>query len=247
MEIKIDAHVHTEKSFDSNTGTAELIAACRARGLDGFACCDHDISYTAVNDGGIFVIPGIEISTDRGHLLGLFIDKEVIPCKDFFEAAKRVRVAGGITVLAHPFERRGTDKDRVLKEFSEIADYIDGIEVFNSRAAIYNSDANENARLLAERYGKMQFGGSDAHFASELGGSYTVLETEEKSFEALKKAVLCRSVHAAFERKTPRTGFIKSQFIRHKKGGFKFKSTVKYILFSCRCILLDIRDIFSRK
>src|SRR5918998_1506144 len=82
MAFNIDLHTHTFFSGDGVSSPEENIAAARAKGLHGFAVTDHNtcdaITYLLDNglmrgDGqpvdGFLIIPGVEVSTDEGHLL----------------------------------------------------------------------------------------------------------------------------------------------------------------------------------
>lgn len=83
----------------------EIVACARARGLQGVAVCDHDRALTETWDAPDFLlIPGIELSTDRGHLLGLFVTEQ-IEARELDAAIDAVHACGGLAVMAHPFER----------------------------------------------------------------------------------------------------------------------------------------------
>ena len=78
MEVKLDLHIHSEHSPDGRMALDEIVACARARGLQGVAVCDHDRALTETWDAPDFLlIPGIELSTDRGHLLGLFVTEQI--------------------------------------------------------------------------------------------------------------------------------------------------------------------------
>lgn len=75
---RIDLHAHT-RFFHGHRrlgdvydplGGRLLAGVARARGLDGVATTNHDY-YRAFDDEitGVAVLPGIEISTTRGHVL----------------------------------------------------------------------------------------------------------------------------------------------------------------------------------
>src|SRR3712207_9568319 len=82
MPFNIDLHTHTFFSGDGVSSPEDNIAAARAKGLHGFAVTDHNtcdaVSYLLDKglmreDGqpvdGFLIIPGVEVSTDEGHLL----------------------------------------------------------------------------------------------------------------------------------------------------------------------------------
>jgi len=66
-----DFHAHTTASWDGYHTLAELAAVARAEKLDFFAVTDHN-SVAALAEiadiSGILVLPGIEVTTKRGHL-----------------------------------------------------------------------------------------------------------------------------------------------------------------------------------
>mgnify|MGYP002275126685 FL=1 len=72
MELRLDLHIHSERSFDGCMSLSEIVALARERGLNGVAICDHDRVLDEVPEFDDFlVIPATEVSTERGHLLGL--------------------------------------------------------------------------------------------------------------------------------------------------------------------------------
>ena len=86
MEIKLDLHVHSERSPDGVMTIEEIVSLARARGLHGAAVCDHDLALTEPPQfDGFLLIPGVEVSTQLGHLLGLFVTGPV-DTRDFFKA-----------------------------------------------------------------------------------------------------------------------------------------------------------------
>lgn len=135
----------------------------RSRGLSGIAITDHDsidgnLEAERLNLKDFVVIPGIEVSSRDGHILGLNV-KEPIPLG--LPAAKTValiREQGGMAVAAHPFGL-GRKIGAVLKA------KFDAIEVFNSRTYFGNSLARE----FAERNKLPMVAGSDAHYPDEIG------------------------------------------------------------------------------
>ena len=146
MEVKLDLHIHSEHSPDGRMALDEIVACARARGLQGVAVCDHDRALTETWDTPDFLlIPGIELSTDRGHLLGLFVTEQ-IEARELGAAIDAVHACGGLAVMAHPFER-SSDAQRL----DAYLDRLDGIEVWNGRADRKNPQANAMACALAQR------------------------------------------------------------------------------------------------
>ena len=108
MEVRFDLHIHSEHSPDGRMSLDEIVSCARARGLQGVAVCDHDRALTETWDAPDFLlIPGIELSTDQGHLLGLFVTEQ-IEARELGAAIDAVHACGGLAVMAHPFERSCT-------------------------------------------------------------------------------------------------------------------------------------------
>lgn len=198
---KADLHVHTDASGDGRSTLEEQAAAARAAGLDAIAVTDHD-RCTPVPErlGGVLLIPGCEISTALGHITGLFLRRPVDigalerprPAQ---AAVRAIHEAGGLAVLAHPYEHRSPDG-------SEASAGLDGIETANARADMKDPQANEKAGALAASLGLAAVGGSDGHHRSEVGYAYTELEADELSLEALRAALAAGRSRAVLRRRT---------------------------------------------
>ena len=143
MEARFDLHIHSERSPDGRMSLDEIVSCARARGLQGVAVCDHDRALTETWDAPDFLlIPGVELSTDQGHLLGLFVTEQ-IEARELGAAIDAVHACGGLAVMAHPFER-SSDAQRL----DAYLDRLDGIEVWNGRADRKNPQANAMAAVI---------------------------------------------------------------------------------------------------
>lgn len=136
----VDLHTHTPGSSDcreEDFGSAEdFVQAAIAAGLDAVAITDHnradwceDIAAAAA-DTDLVVLPGFELSTSDGHLLGIweegtrsseledvligagikrsqFGDLNIVAGKGMAECAALIGAAGGVAVAAHIDKERG--------------------------------------------------------------------------------------------------------------------------------------------
>ena len=172
MPVRIDLHVHTHYSHDSTITPKELVAFARKRGLDAVAITDHDTVKGALRIGthdGCLIIPGIEVTTKLGHVLGLNIHEQIPPMLDIPVTIQRIHEAGGIAIAAHPTALyRGRLRNHVTREF-------DAVEVINA-SSIPFSFSNRLNRALAVGLDLPQTGGSDAHYAPEIGMAHTLVE-----------------------------------------------------------------------
>lgn len=237
MEIKLDFHIHSERSPDGCMSVGEIVSLAKARGLNGAAICDHDAVLSEIPEFEDFLlIPGVEVSTQLGHLLGLFVTAPV-ETRDFFRAVELIHAQGGLAVLAHPFEH-SRDEQRLAPALP----LLDGVEVQNSRAERKIREANELARVFAEKHDLRQFGGSDAHCPAEVGNSFTVVDTPELTPEAVRAALLAGN--AAARGRASRAWYAaRSQLTKRRKTGARPAAYLKWAAFAAKCC---IQDIFRR-
>ena len=234
MEIKLDLHVHSERSPDGIMTIEEIVSLAKAKGLNGAAICDHDLALLGAPEyDGFLIIPGIEVSTQFGHLLGLFLTGPV-ETKDFFEAAEAIHAQGGLAVLAHPFEH-----SRDGSRLAPAVPLLDGVEVWNSRADRKIHDANRLAASFAQVCRLRPFGGSDAHCPQEVGNGFVTVEAQALTLEAAKAALLSGTARAGGCRS--RAWYAaRSQLTKRNKTGARPLSYAKWTAFAAKCCLQDI-------
>lgn len=170
-ESKIDFHVHTYHSIDSISRPKDIIRICKKSGIIP-AVSDHN--NTAVHaefralDPQFRFIPAEEIGTDRGDLIGLFLNEPIRKRTPFLEAIDQIHSQGGLAYVPHMFDvsRHGIG-DRKLAARADI------IETFNGRCIYRN--ANHEAERLADELKIAKGAGSDAHFTMELGKTCTIV------------------------------------------------------------------------
>jgi len=185
MFMNVDLHVHTKYSFDSFLEPKDAIKFALRQGLTAIAITDHDTTkggFAALNETSkarnLTIIPGIEIKTDRGDIIGLFVLDE-IKTREFFDVIDEIKDQGGLVILPHPYKSH--------KNIKEIAEFVDVIEVFNGRCS---TTQNLKAFKLSKDLGKPAVASSDAHFSFEIGRFKTRLHTEIDSSDELKKIIL---------------------------------------------------------
>ena len=237
MRVTLDLHIHSAASYDGCLSPVQIIEAARDAGLDGVAICDHDVlaDLTGVEiPSGVLLIPGIEFSTDLGHILGLFVErKPVFSGKNAVAAVDAIHAAGGLAVLAHPFQH-SRDETRLAPLIGK----IDGVEVFNARAARKIRDANELALAFCEKHQLVPFAGSDAHVVREIGNASVSVSVPELSLSAVRSALLEGGI--ASGQNGRHVDVAKSQKTKLKKRGAGPAAYGKWLLFACKCVLEDL-------
>lgn len=186
LSLTLDLHVHTNYSHDGHDLVERIIESAIAKKLDGIAICDHDTmegsyaarEYVADNHLDLIIIPGIEITTSKGHLIVLGMEEGIARGLSLWEtiriARQREKKSSTVVIIAphpyHPFRHSIGD----LCVHPELD--IDAIEIFNSR--YFSGVANEIARRKASRRNITAIAGSDAHSAECVGLATVEVEVE---------------------------------------------------------------------
>jgi len=233
MKIKLDLHIHSAASYDGRMSVEEIVQTARARGLNGVAVTDHDVTLT---DAPVFddflIIPGCEFSTEFGHLLGLFL-REPIGNMSFVRTVNAIHAQGGLAVIAHPFEHT-RDGSRIMP----FAQLLDGAEVWNGRAERKIRDANAMALAFAEEQGLRHFAGSDAHVPEEIGNGVVELDVQALTLSAVKTALLNAGVTVSGKRGASLC-VARSQYTKLQKRNARPVAYAKWLLFAGKCAYED--------
>lgn len=230
-QLRLDLHVHSQASFDGRMTVEEIVAAARAKGMDGVAICDHDVVYTGPTEvDGMLIIPGVEFSTERGHLLGLFVDRPMV-YTTWKETVAAIHQAGGLAVLAHPFERGERDLEALRPD-------LDGLEAWNSRANRKYPKANDKAFLQALLWGLPYTAGSDAHVRQEVGNGYTTLCVKEATLPAIR-AALAAGEGRWHGKESSALHVAQSQYTKLRKTHAPLWRYGKWAAFVLRCLWQD--------
>ena len=198
-----DLHAHTRffhghervAEFYDPLGVRLLTGVAGWRGLDGVALTNHDyyrefdLGESAVgadpdesaegrDDRLARPIPGIEVSTTRGHVLVVGPDPPESTEPGELTPEETVELAhdrGCAAIVAHPY------RNSTVREVD--ADF-DAIEINGKHPR-----TEEWVRRLADSHGLPLVGGSDAHYPVEVGRAYTRIDAEEFSPESVVGAI----------------------------------------------------------
>lgn len=180
-----DLHTHSRffhagpevASWIDPHGVGLSLRVARRRGIDGVAVTNHDFlrPETLVDDS---CIPGIEISTTRGHLLviGTAPPERTEPGALTPSAAVDLaRENGCATVVAHP-----------LRNSTLLASdaTFDAVEI-NGK----HPEHRRRIEKLAAEHDLPVVGGSDAHFPFEVGRVATRLDVDTLTPETVVTAI----------------------------------------------------------
>jgi predicted metal-dependent phosphoesterase TrpH len=175
----------------------EVLDRAEAQGLGAIAVTDHNVFAGAqeavelARDRALTVIPGEEVKTERGEVIGLFLEEEIPRGMTMAETIVAIRDQGGLVYLPHPFDRMHTIPDpRTLH--THLAE-IDVFEVFNAR--LLRETFNDEALRFARKYNLLMGAGSDAHVIQGIGTGLVrmrAFETPEEFLLSLRSAEIVR-------------------------------------------------------
>ncbi|MBS7616791.1 PHP domain-containing protein [Candidatus Bathyarchaeota archaeon] len=178
--------MHTCYSYDGLIKPKELSYYARKKGVDGVAITDHNRIDGALKIAKqiteIIIIPGIEISSLDGHIVGLNLQEDVPKSLTIEETVEKIHALGGLAVACHPkaFLKSSLGKKTNSK--------FDAIEVINASAIPFKRSVRQ-AQEIASSLGVAQVAGSDAHYGPEIGSAYTVIYTVEHDREKIVEAI----------------------------------------------------------
>ena len=162
--LKMDSHIHSEYSPDSNSKIDDILKVAKSKNIDVIAISDHNtVDGTSevlkkTRNTDILAIPSIEISSTQGHILGL-------------------------AIIPHPFcfYRHGLLHKSDYKDLK-----IDAIETKNARFIL--GYCNNKAKNLSKKENLPELGASDAHYYKFVGDCFSMVDAE-KDIDSIMKAI----------------------------------------------------------
>lgn len=202
MKIRAELHCHTLYSHDGLITFDGLRRIAEKRKIDAIAITDHDTIEGALEfqrdalkrEASFRVIVGEEKTLEDGsHLIGLFLQKPLMS-GHLRDAVLEIRDQGGLCMIPHPYRKKdGLLRDSSREDFSFLG--IHGFEIFNAKCG--QADNHRALQLLDA--GPAPFGGSDAHYESDVGECITSVEWLgglKETFSALVERRVGYSIHA---------------------------------------------------
>jgi predicted metal-dependent phosphoesterase TrpH len=195
---KADLHIHSNESdgLASPEEIVQYVATCTD--LKVIAITDHNTIEGALKAReaarhfpGVEVIIGSEITSNWGHILGLFMTEDVPAGLSAAETIARINAQGGIAVIAHPFANRAFGPWGLNALGDRIGDVaFQAMEVYNSSPYLVRANKLAAKAFLAGQ-GVAATGGSDAHVLRAVGTGYTLFrghtaEDVRRSIEELE-------------------------------------------------------------
>jgi predicted metal-dependent phosphoesterase TrpH len=229
--LKVDLHLHTaEDPLDHIRYTAkELISKAADESFDVISITNHHqltfnqdlLSYA--QQRGILLIPGIEMTIRRRHVLVLNPPPHKT-CSDFLSLSK-LRRPETLIVAPHPYFPGTYSLNGYLLKHLHL---FDALEYCHFYSPMINF--NQRALEVCQSFRFPLIGNSDAHFLSQLGTTYSLIHAE-RNLESIFAAIRANQVEVVTRPlKTLEMGSIANRFLRMKlrakiskpckKGGF---------------------------
>lgn len=206
----IDLHAHTApRSNCSRTTLDELVSSARRRGLDALCITEHDVRWPddeladASRAVGFPLIPGVELSTDIGHVLVFGpLERPLWLGYTFEQLVEEVEHSPTALVLPHPVRavagERAQRAGRVRPGAAEVAGWpqwhaVHAVEAASTQTVVAEHDLTAAALAIAPR---PRVAASDAH-GPDLAGRYaTRLAVEVRDAAGLAAEIRAGHVDA---------------------------------------------------
>lgn len=199
--MRCDLHVHTFYSYDAISSPKEIVNTAIERHINCLCICDHGEIKGAIEtlhfafDKEILIIPGIEIKSKIGDIVGMNLKKKIPDGLSPEETIQKIRRAGGFVVIPHPYALpafyKGITKSimEFLKENPK--ELTDAIEVLNASML---GKGNKKAMEFAKKYSLPFTAGSDAHSTELIGKAFIKIREEGLSAEQVIGKIRKREV-----------------------------------------------------
>ena len=189
--FRVDLHLHTVYSNDSTIKPRLLVDQLHAHPqIKGVAITDHNtldgyfqVFKLAKDYEDLVILPGIEISTERGDLIVLGVEEKPKSPATLDSAVDFAKTADGTIIIPHPYRSLG------LGDLA-IAVKAHAVEVLNPTAT---SEENMMAQKLAKICGLPGVAGTDAHDAKDMWTVFTEVEASpnrESILNAIRKGAV---------------------------------------------------------
>jgi predicted metal-dependent phosphoesterase TrpH len=179
-------------SADATGTPKQIMKSIQQKGLQGFALTDHNTLDGAIkaakelSNKEFIIIPGIEISTKDGHLIGLNVSNVIQRGLTVDETVEKILDEGGIPIVPHLYRNMSGIKKEKLQC---IKNQIDAIEVYNGCS---QPKTNVRTAQVAKEYELGGTGGSDSHMPQYAGLAYTLIDSTDLKKDSILSEITKR-------------------------------------------------------
>ena len=192
--LKVDLHIHTAEDPVDRIHHSALALIDRAvfLGFDALAITLHDHQLTDTRtfdyarDRGLVLIPGIERTIQRRHVLLLNFPAGAAERVHTLDEVARLKArTGGLVIAPHPYFPSPSCLRDALDTHADLFDAIEW-SYFWTRGINFNARAAAWARAR----GKPVVGNSDLHDLRQLGRTYSLVDAPASA------AAICEAIRA---------------------------------------------------
>lgn len=181
-KLKVDLHVHTsEDPFEYISYNAfELIDRAHEQEYDVLSITNHNTVthnkeiFRHAEKKDILLIPGMEGSFSRKHVLVINPDVQKIPSEATLKDLKKYKNSKSLIIAAHPFFPGPVTLKSLLYDYISLFDAIEFCHCYN-----HIINFNNKAIQTAREHNKPLVGTSDAHNQWQLGKTFSLVEAEK--------------------------------------------------------------------
>jgi len=201
--LRGNLHAHTTAS-DGRSPIQDVINAYATLGHDFLMISDHDIltnaeDHAKLDNRGLILIPGNEVTRDGPHLLHVGADRLVEPSADRQLVIDTVNAGAGFVVMNHPNWTQDFNHCP-FEQLAELENYL-GLEIFNG--VITRLDGSPYAtdkwdRLLTRGRRLWGLANDDSHLpVQDVGLGWNVVNTKERTIDGILSAMRKGSFYAS--------------------------------------------------
>lgn len=191
-------HIHTSEDPKDGRGikysAKEIIDFAASKGFEILSITNHDnLFYNEdiakyAESKGILLIPGIEKTLYKKHILLYNVSQEEADSVVTFEDLEKIKKPGNLIVAAHPF----FPTIGLGKKFLQNVSLFDGIEYSSFCCMVVNF--NKKAVEVAKENNKPIIGNSDLHIQHYFNRTYSMIDSD-KDVASVISAIKNRKVN----------------------------------------------------
>ena len=177
--LKVELHAHTDLDPADRIphSTEQLIDHAASLGYGALAVTLHDRYFGAsaweayAARRGIVLLPGIEKTIARKHVLLINFPPECADVHTFDALAHLKNRSGGLVIAPHAFYPTRTALSSTLDRYASLVDAVEFNALYTPRL-----DFNRRAVAWARDHRKPLVGNTDLHVLAQMGTTYSLVD-----------------------------------------------------------------------
>ena len=197
---KADLHMHSNCNDGVDSVEQILEWVQQHTDLDVISITDHDIfeaqliaeDFIKRKNYRFEFVKGAEMTTLRGHLLALFIEKPIETLLPVEDTVRLIHEQGGLAIIPHPMSMAvysigENEIEKVMRSEHPLV-YFDAIETINP--SVGGRIVHNKVREKNKKWDLARFAGSDGHMKETIGDAATLYDG--RGAQAFKDAILSK-------------------------------------------------------